>query len=253
MPAGDIAILKSVAARFDAGLLGRGRKLVSSIDRRELLTRLRQIQAARTGRRIAILGGVIVIAVVALIVSLHGRATELSASSANATTSHPMVTRFSPKISRTAPPAAVAAAAAVRSRNLPSDFTILLKRAVFARGGVPMAVRSSAASSSAGASAAAPANTLALKGIFQEDSRYCAFVQDVTNQKMIEVHVGQSVGRGKIVDMTLFDLGYAIDGRLMRIEVGSWLDGANAGAMVPSTASADTPKPPHRKRLRPPE
>src|SRR5205085_302318 len=80
------------------------------------------------------------------------------------------------------------------------DYRLLLRRSVFAMGGLAASARPSPAPAPPAVAARAIAKpmTFALKGIAQEDLRFTAFVEDTTARSIVKVRVGDVLGIGRI-------------------------------------------------------
>jgi hypothetical protein len=99
-----------------------------------------------------------------------------------------------------------------------------------------------------GGSTAAP-STFALKGISQEDASFTAFVEDTVARRVIEVHAGDVLGQGQVRDMTLRDLNYAIDGKVVHVEIGQGLDGNPvASSTVPESSTVKPQQQQHKHK-----
>jgi hypothetical protein len=96
-----------------------------------------------------------------------------------------------------------------------------------------MASRRSTASASP-APAAAQMPSLSLKGISQEDTRFTAFVEDATANKIFTLRVGDTVGPGRVCDITLHDLTFDVSGNRQRLEIDN-ISG-KSGPPVPDPA-----------------
>ncbi|HET6246612.1 MAG TPA: hypothetical protein VFE47_02850 [Tepidisphaeraceae bacterium] len=133
-----------------------------------------------------------------------------------------------------------------RPRPYSQEYAVLLSRSIFAADGSPLNGKPSAgaAQSSVAAGSAAP-STFALKGISQEDASFTAFVEDTVARRIVQVHVGDTLGQGQVRDMTLQDLNYEIGGKVVHVEIGQGLDGNPfiASAVNPDSIS----KPEHHK------
>jgi len=134
-------------------------------------------------------------------------------------------------------PAPNTATSGAKPRAFSSDYKVLLIRSIFAIGGKPLMGRSASAVPTATVGASME-TTLFLKGISQEDLRFSAFVEDAVAKRIVEVHVGEALGGGRIADMTVRDLGYEVGGKVMRIEIGSGLNGSAAGLPMPTSQVA---------------
>jgi len=121
-----------------------------------------------------------------------------------------------------------AAATAAGAGALPSAYRILLTRSIFcphpsgAVRGVPSAD-----------------SMLALRGILQQGGGFVAFVEDTASKVARQVHVGDSIGRGKVVDIDLHAVKFSSGRQTTRIIVGQTFDGGTSG-VVPSGPSMAT-------------
>lgn len=229
MPRGDAAILKQFSARWDSGALIRVVRSVRlpHLDA-ETITRLKYHATATGARRtipLVIFLGICLVSLGFIALRRGG-----ARSADTPVTLAPRHAGGRAVAVKTAIP--TAPTSTVKSRAFSSDYKVLLQRSMFAIGGRPLVGRSSPAVALNGA-AASRETTLSLKGISQEDARFNAFVEDITVKRVMEYHVGDAVGNGRIVDMTLRDLGYEVDGKVMRIEIGSGMNGSAAGQPMP--------------------
>jgi hypothetical protein len=236
MPRGDAAIfLKYVTARWDGGAAIRKWRSIglAALTSEKIAGLITNLKASRAARRIPLLV-VLGISLVSLGFVTMRRGVGKSSSPGVVLAPRHGGGRSS---AGHVPPAAPVPAANVKTRAFSTDYKVLLLRSMFAVGGRPLSGRSALAPTAA----AAPVSretTLFLKGISQEDSRFSAFVEDATAKRIVEAHVGDVLGNGRISDMTLRDLGYEVDGKVMRIEIGSGLNGSSAGVPMPSSQVA---------------
>jgi hypothetical protein len=116
---------------------------------------------------------------------------------------------------------------------LPAAYRTLLVRSIFCVGPVDKA---KADSTSGG--------ILALRGIMQQGRGFIAFVENTTSRQAQQVRIGDTVGRGKIIDIDLHAVRYATGGRSMRVAVGQTFDGGSSAAMSdPATGALATVRP----------
>ena len=123
-----------------------------------------------------------------------------------------------------------AATAVVPLGPLPAAYRILLTRSIFSPG--PVAGTSSRPNSGDG--------ILALRGIMQQGRGFIAFVENTTSREAQQVRIGDTVGRGKIVDIDLHAVKYATGGRAMRVSVGQTFDGGSSSASTSAPAAVAT-------------
>lgn len=128
---------------------------------------------------------------------------------------------------------------------LPDPYEILLRRSIFAAGG--KSARTVAPSVSAAPAAAEAA--LALRGIRQQGNRFTALLEDLTSGRTLDLRAGDPVAHGRVIEITLHALKYAVGGRAIGIQVGQTLSGSDApdsSAAWPaatSTSSHDKQRP----------
>jgi hypothetical protein len=237
MPRGDAAIFfKYVTARWEGGAALRkwrsiGLESLRSEKIKGLIANLKENRAARKVPLLVVLG----ISLVSLGFMAMRRG--VAKSSAPGVVLVPRYGGGRSSTGHVPSPVAPKPPVNVKTRTFSADYKVLLLRSMFAIGGRPLSGRSA----SAAMGAAAPASretTLFLKGISQEDARFSAFVEDATAKRIVEAHVGDVLGNGRISDMTLRDLGYEVDGKVMRIEIGNGLNGSSAGMPMPSSQVA---------------
>jgi hypothetical protein len=128
---------------------------------------------------------------------------------------------------------------------LPRDYFILAVRSIFQKGShvtrgfdipthsAPLASTTSQASSSAASSAAAsaaPEESLVYEGSMETGNQFLAFVEDRSAGKMLMLQSGAKIARGKIGDISLDTLDYAVDGAVLHVQVGQNLRGEAAAA-----------------------
>jgi len=131
------------------------------------------------------------------------------------------------KAPRAEQPAAVAAA--TPAGTLPAAYRVLLTRSIFCphpqAGGV--AIRSVDA-------------MLALRGISQQNGAFVAFVEDTASNVARQIHVGDSIGRGKVIDIDLHAVKFSSGRQTKRIAVGQTFDGGTSSVTPAGPAMATT-------------
>jgi hypothetical protein len=140
---------------------------------------------------------------------------------------------------------------------LPHDYLILAVRSIFQKGShvtrgfdapsrASMSVASSSSQTSASAAASvAPEESLVFEGAMETSNQFLAFVEDRNAGKMLMLQGGAKIARGKITDITLDTLDYAVDGAVLHVKVGRNLRGEVAAAAssdnTASTGPGSTP------------
>jgi hypothetical protein len=110
---------------------------------------------------------------------------------------------------------------------LPAAYRLLLTRSIFCGG--PVAAEKAHMPSGDG--------ILALRGIMQQGRGFIAFVENTNSREAQQVRVGDTVGRGKIIDIDLHAVRYATGGRSMRVAVGQTFDGGSSNASAADSAT----------------
>lgn len=110
---------------------------------------------------------------------------------------------------------------------LPAQWEILLKRSIFARGGVPAPV---AGAAGPGGPEGGPDSHLALRGVVLEDSQYSAFLEDPAGHRTVRVRPGDKLGAGRVKAINLDSLVFETPLRTTHVQVGENLMGAPAPA-----------------------
>jgi hypothetical protein len=119
-------------------------------------------------------------------------------------------------------------------------YLVVVNRSIFARGGTPAAGKPRGPAAAPG-----PEAGLGLKGIFEGDGRFTAFVEDLASRQTRRLHVGDSIGAGRIKSMTLAMLEYEAGGKSTQVQVGQNLLGAPLPPPQPPTSQpAAPPQPP---------
>lgn len=144
-----------------------------------------------------------------------------------------------PSTTQPAPPAASQPATAPIGNDRPygSDYQIVVNRSIFARGGTPAAARAKGPMNAA----PGPEAGLGLKGIFEGDGRFTAFIEDLASHQTKRLNVGDAIAAGRIKAMTLAALEYEAGGKSTMVQVGQNLLGA---ALPPPQPPATQPAAP---------
>jgi hypothetical protein len=188
----------------------------------------------RRGVVIACVGG-LAAGALAISVALQPAA---PSNSSTATIAAPVARHVRPQVASTRaarPARAEAAPAAVTTGILPAAYRMLLTKSIFSSGPV----------NAAQAHAASGSGVLALRGIMQQGRGFIAFVENTNSREAQQVRVGDTVGRGKIIDIDLHAVKYATGGRSMRVPVGQTFDGGSSNALTadPSSDAVATVRP----------
>jgi hypothetical protein len=243
MPRGDHAILNNVNEHLDGGAAARFlRSLRLPESAHAYLAKLNAWAAAH--RKVVKMGGIGAAAGVFLLVIslLLWRAAARSPDNQDAPTLSPRHNTIKSGRASAAPGVAQSAEA---GRSFSKEYKILVTRSIFSIGGVSSGGRSSSAALSPAGNIPSVAN-LTLKGILGEDARISAYVEDTASKTMLEVHVGDALGPGRVVELTPSELVYGVGGTTRRIQVGQLLDGTPA-AVDPQATVRATAKPAHKR------
>jgi hypothetical protein len=123
--------------------------------------------------------------------------------------------------------------------SLPEQWSLLIKRSIFARGGVPAPVPGAANPDAAG-----PDGHIALRGVVLEDnSQYSAFLEDTAGNHTMRVRPGDSVGMGRVKTINLDSLVFETPLRTTHVQVGQNLLGAPLPAAPAQPAGPPGPPP----------
>ena len=121
----------------------------------------------------------------------------------------------------------------------PEQWSLLIRRSIFARGGVPAPVPGTASPDAAG-----PDGHIALRGVVLEDnSQYSAFLEDTAGNRTMRVRPGDSVGMGRVKAINLDSLVFETPLRTTHVQVGQNLLGAPLPAAQPQPAGPPGPPP----------
>ena len=242
MPRGDEAILKDITARWDAGALARWwRSLLPADPATGVVARVRVSAAAMpVAMKIALPAAVAV-----LILLIAGFAMRRDGAVTPESASAPVSPRRNGKVAvRTPQPVPAQPANGIRSFS--TDYKVLLTRSMFAVGGRPAALGSSLPLPVSIPTAPAITN-FSLKGISQEDNRFTAYVEDGAAKRIVQIHVGDALGSARVCDMTLYSLGFELNGHVTRVEIGHGLDGSTLAVAAPPDG-AQVSRSGHKKR-----
>lgn len=122
---------------------------------------------------------------------------------------------------------------------LPEQWSLLIKRSIFARGGVPAPVPGASSPDAAG-----PDGHIALRGVVLEDnSQYSAFLEDTAGNRTMRVRPGDHVGMGRVKAINLDSLVFETPLRTTHVQVGQNLLGAPLPAAQPQPAGPPGPPP----------
>lgn len=121
--------------------------------------------------------------------------------------------------------------AAAPGSTLPGAYRILLTRSIFC----PHPKGNTKGAPSAD-------SMLALRGISQQGRGFVAFVEDTASKVARPVHVGDTIGRGKVIDIDLHAVKFSAGRQTTRIIVGQTFDGGTSSAVPtgPSMATVHT-------------
>jgi hypothetical protein len=108
--------------------------------------------------------------------------------------------------------AADVAAASTSTGGLPAAYRVLLSRSIFC----PRGVRATGEKASD--------STLTLRGIVQWERGYYAYVENSSSGEARQVHVGDTIGRKKVINIDFHSVEFVEGKRAMRIAVGQTFD-----------------------------
>lgn len=132
------------------------------------------------------------------------------------------------------PRAAIQPPSSSPAMPLPEQWLLLLRRSIFARGGVPALVPGAPNPADAGG----PDGQIALRGVVLEDnSQYSAFLEDTAGNHTMRVRPGDNVGMGRVKTINLDSLVFETPLRTTHVQVGQNLLGA------PMPAASQPPGP----------
>ena len=124
--------------------------------------------------------------------------------------------------------------------SLPEKWSLLIRRSIFSRGGVPAPVPGAAGPADAGG----PDGHIALRGVVLENnSEYSAFLEDTAGHNTIRVRPGDPVGMGRVKAINLDSLVFETPLRTTHVQVGQNLLGAPLPAAQPPPAGPTGPPP----------
>ena len=121
---------------------------------------------------------------------------------------------------------------------LPEQWLLLMRRSIFARGGVPAPVPGAPNPADAGG----PDGQIALRGVVLEDnSQYSAFLEDTAGNHTMRVRPGDNVGMGRVKTINLDSLVFETPLRTTHVQVGQNLLGAPMPAASPQPSGPPGP------------
>jgi len=129
------------------------------------------------------------------------------------------------------------------SATMPDDFAVLNLRNIFYKGHLP-----SPESDSQGSRSFEPHSVETMyifNGVTITDGKPIAFLENTDSGAVTQVHVGDTIARGKIVNIALDSLDYQAGGKVTRVQIAQNLAGGNgwgttATSEPSSTGSATT-------------
>ncbi len=146
-----------------------------------------------------------------------------------------------PAISVTALPAAATVVSAHRvipAAAMPAQYQGLLTRSIFSRQGVAK----DKDKDRSGADARRAEADFVLRGIVLQEGTYVAFIENTGKTRVLQLHQGDSVARGRLSRISFSGVDYEVPGKTTAISIGYSLDGtARASVPVPTTESFANP------------
>jgi hypothetical protein len=129
------------------------------------------------------------------------------------------------------------------SAPMPDDFAVLNLRNIFFKGHLPSPDAGQQGSSSFEVHSVE--TTYIFNGVTITDGKPVAFLENTDSGAVMQAHVGDTIARGKIVNIALDSLDYQANGRVTRVQIGQNLAGGNgwgttATSEPSSTGSAST-------------
>jgi hypothetical protein len=123
---------------------------------------------------------------------------------------------------------------------LPQDFDILNYRNIFYKGYLPSPDRPER-SGPATPERHSAETTLIFNGVTITDGKPTAFLENTEQGTVVQVHVGDPIASGKVVDIALDSLDYQFNGRVIHVQIGQNLAGGSGwGTTAATTAPSST-------------
>jgi hypothetical protein len=110
--------------------------------------------------------------------------------------------------------------------KLPAEFSILNKRTIFAKDGVPGATGT--------AGPAKPEELFALRGIVFDEQSFLIFIEDTAAHRIMQLRPGDPVAGGKVGLICIDDFSFEAGGASKRISVGQNLLGTQLPPVTPA-------------------
>jgi hypothetical protein len=133
---------------------------------------------------------------------------------------------------------------------MPRDYMVLLTRSMFVRGHVAEAghvgggrnnsrgSENESGNSSTAASLQRAETGLVFNGVTQTDTSVDALIEDTSTGRVLTVHSGDAIARGKVGKITMDALEYINDGRVMKVQIGQNLAGGTADVSASPAATS---------------
>jgi hypothetical protein len=123
---------------------------------------------------------------------------------------------------------------------LPQEFDVLNYRNIFYKGYLPSPDRSER-SGPATPEFHSAETTLIFNGVTITDGKPTAFLENTDLGNVVQVHVGDTVASGKVVNIALDSLDYQFNGRVIQVHIGQNLAGGSGwGTTAATTAPSST-------------
>jgi len=135
----------------------------------------------------------------------------------------------------TQPSANGAPSTQTRPGTMDDQFSILLKRSIFARNGEATdSSRPPTTTSRPSEPVLSPEQAVVFVGVIAQDDEYVAFAENQTTKQLMILRNGDDVARGKVMGITLDKIAYGTGGAIKEVHLGQNL----AGEVVSSSFTA---------------
>jgi hypothetical protein len=122
---------------------------------------------------------------------------------------------------------------------MPQDFEVLNLRNIFYKGYLP-APGEEGRGASEYEIRHAPETMFIFNGVTITDGKPTAFLENTNEGTVVQVHVGDAVAKGKIVNIAIDNLDYEANGKVTRVQIAQNLAGGNGWGTTASTEPSTT-------------
>jgi hypothetical protein len=112
-----------------------------------------------------------------------------------------------------------------------AEYEGLLKRSLFSKNG-RRSVDPDSAEAASHTSARRPEADLVLRGVSLQEGRFTALVEDVQAKRVRPLHIGDTIGRGRLCKVDFDGVEYESAGRVTQVSIGDDLTGVHSAVAV---------------------